>query len=67
VIQEYKKHSNAALQNALIGSRYGVQHLLQMVNMPLTELQNLGVNEKTMQLLETLQRLLQEQRVFAVK
>jgi len=68
MIQEYKKHSNAALQNALIGSRYGVQQLLQMVNMPPAELQNLGVDEKTMQLLEThegsLQRLLQEQRVF---
>ena len=69
MIQEYKKHSNAALHTALNGSRYGLQHLLQMVNMPHAELQSQGVDEKTMQLLEThkgsLQRLLQEQRVFA--
>ena len=69
MIQEYKKHSSAALQNALGGSRYELQQLLQMVNMPPAELQSRGVDEKTMQLLEThkgqLQRLLQEQRVFA--
>jgi hypothetical protein len=45
MIQEFKKHSNAALQAALSGSRYGMQQLLHMVNMPPAELENQCVDE----------------------
>ena len=69
MLQAFKRHPNAAFQNALSNSRYSPQQLLQMANMSLAELQNLGVDEKTIQFLEThkasLQRMLQDHRAFA--
>lgn len=70
VIQEYKKqHANAALQAAMGETRYSLHQILQMVNLSPADLQNQGMDENTMQILEThkgtLQRILQEQRIFA--
>jgi hypothetical protein len=70
MMQELKKQqANASLQAALSTTRYPLQQLLQMVNMSPSDLQSQGVDEHTMQIVETykgtLQRWLQEQRVFS--
>jgi hypothetical protein len=53
MIQEYKKRqSNGAPQAAMTETRCTLRQLLQMVKLPLTNLQNQRVDEKTKQVLE---------------
>jgi len=65
MVQEHNKQL-ATVRAALsaTGTHYSLQQLLQMVNMSPADLQSQGVDEKTMQILESqkglLQRLLQQ-------